>query len=68
MQSKRCASALFLGFCCYACLFAEDGASKTAAIRGQGMAENHAYSFLEGLCDQIGGRVTGSPGARQAIS
>ena len=37
------------------------------AIAGQGMMNDHAYQALEELSDQIGGRVTGSPQAQQAI-
>jgi len=38
-----------------------------AAVAGQGMMNDHAYHFLEELSDQIGGRVTGSSEAQQAI-
>jgi hypothetical protein len=37
------------------------------AIAGQGMMSNEAYSDLEELSDYIGGRVTGSSQASQAI-
>src|SRR5215472_5640708 len=37
------------------------------AIAGQGMMNNEAYNDLEELSDYIGGRVTGSPQAGQAI-
>src|ERR1051325_9309444 len=38
-----------------------------SAIAGQGMMQSHAYQDLEELCDQIGGRITGSPQAAQAV-
>jgi hypothetical protein len=38
----------------------------TATV-GQGMMNDHACRFLEESSDQIGGRVTGSPQARQGI-
>jgi len=38
-----------------------------AAIAGQGMLNSHANTILERLSDDIGGRVTGSPQAQQAI-
>src|SRR6185369_12423451 len=37
------------------------------AIAGQGMMSNEAFDDLEELSDYIGGRVTGSPEAGQAI-
>ena len=37
------------------------------AIAGQGMMSNEAYNDLEELSDYIGGRVTGSPQAGQAV-
>ena len=47
----------------------EDGTLPAlTAIAGQGMMNNHAYHDLEELSDQIGGRVTGSPEAQQALA
>jgi carboxypeptidase Q len=47
----------------------EDGTLPAlTAIAGQGMMNDHAYQDLEELSDQIGGRVTGSPQAQQAIA
>ncbi len=47
---------------------AADGTLRAlTAIAGQGMINDHAYQDLEELCDTIGGRVTGSPQASQAI-
>src|SRR5215475_1814809 len=47
---------------------AEDGTMPAlTAIAGQGMMSNEAYNDLEELSDYIGGRVTGSPQAGQAI-
>ncbi|HET9838299.1 MAG TPA: M20/M25/M40 family metallo-hydrolase [Candidatus Angelobacter sp.] len=47
---------------------AEDGTMPAlTAIAGQGMMSNEAYNDLEELSDYIGGRVTGSPEAGQAI-
>jgi carboxypeptidase Q len=37
------------------------------AIAGRGMMESDAYSYLEQLSDEIGGRVTGSPACARAI-
>ena len=37
------------------------------AIAGQGMMGSHAYSYLEELSDDIGGRVTGTPAGARAI-
>ncbi len=46
----------------------EDGTLPAlTAIAGQGMMNDHAYQDLEELSDQVGGRVTGSPQAQQAI-
>jgi carboxypeptidase Q len=46
----------------------EDGTLPAlTAIAGKGMMTCHAYDDLEELSDQIGGRVTGSPQAAQAI-
>src|ERR1051326_5525082 len=46
----------------------EDGTMPAlTAIAGQGMMSNEAYNDLEELSDYIGGRVTGSPQAGQAI-
>ena len=39
-----------------------------AAVAGQTAMDSHAYEYLEELSDDIGGRVTGSPQAAQAIS
>ena len=48
---------------------AEDGTLKAlTAIAGRGMMDSHAYDFLAELSDDIGGRVTGSPTAAQAIA
>ncbi len=47
---------------------AEDGTMPAlTAIAGQGMMSNEAYNDLEELSDYIGGRVTGSVQASQAI-
>lgn len=47
---------------------AQDGTLPAlTAIAGQGMMSNEAYNDLEELSDYIGGRVTGSPQAGQAI-
>ena len=47
---------------------AEDGTMPAlTAIAGQGMMSSEAYTDLEELSDYIGGRVTGSPQAAQAI-
>src|SRR6266436_396420 len=47
---------------------AQDGTMPAlTAIAGQGMMSNEAYDDLEELSDYIGGRVTGSPQAGQAI-
>jgi carboxypeptidase Q len=47
---------------------AEDGTlAPLTAIAGQGLMDSHAYQDLEELSDDIGGRVTGSPQAQQAI-
>jgi hypothetical protein len=47
---------------------AQDGTMPAlTAIAGQGMMSNEAYNDLEELSDYIGGRVTGSPEAGQAI-
>lgn len=37
------------------------------AIAGRGMMDSHVMDYLEELSDDIGGRVTGSPQAAQAI-
>ncbi|MGH9395397.1 MAG: hypothetical protein ACRD18_00920, partial [Terriglobia bacterium] len=37
------------------------------AIAGQGMMQSEAYSDLEYLSDYIGPRLTGAPGAKQAV-
>ena len=41
--------------------------SAMEAIAGKGLIHSHAYRFLEELTDNIGGRVTGTPQASQAI-
>ena len=41
---------------------------KLAAIAGEGMTDPRPYQYLEELSDDIGGRVTGSPQAAQAIA
>lgn len=47
---------------------ADDGTLPAlSAIAGQGMTNIHAYSELEDLSDDIGGRVTGSPQCNTAI-
>src|ERR1700741_3648836 len=47
---------------------AQDGTMPAlTAIAGQGMMSNEAYDDLEELSDYIGGRVTGSTQAGQAI-
>src|ERR1051325_1991333 len=47
---------------------AQDGTMPAlTAIAGQGMMSNQAFDDLEELSDYIGGRVTGSPEAGQAI-
>lgn len=47
---------------------AEDGTLPAlTAIAGHGMMKSHAFDALEDLSDYIGGRVTGSPQAAQAI-
>jgi carboxypeptidase Q len=47
---------------------AQDGTMPAlTAIAGQGMMSSEAYDDLEELSDYIGGRVTGSPQAGQAI-
>src|SRR5215467_145378 len=47
---------------------AQDGTMPAlTAIAGQGMMSNEAYDDLEELSDYIGGRVTGSPQAAQAV-
>lgn len=44
-----------------------DASPAMTAIAGQGMMNSHAYRMLEHLSDDIGGRLTGSPQAQQAI-
>jgi carboxypeptidase Q len=47
---------------------AEDGSLPgLTAIAGRGMMASHVDNYLEELSDNIGGRVTGSPQAAQAI-
>src|SRR6478735_11179400 len=47
---------------------AQDGTMPAlTAIAGQGMMSSEAYDDLEELSDYIGGRVTGSPEAGQAV-
>src|SRR5436190_10745508 len=47
---------------------AQDGTMPAlTAIAGQGMMSSEAYDDLEELSDYIGGRVTGSPQAAQAV-
>jgi len=45
----------------------EDG-TKPALVKiaGQGMLDSHAFQFLTELSDDVGSRVTGSPGERKA--
>ncbi|MFY9528351.1 MAG: M28 family peptidase [Candidatus Acidiferrales bacterium] len=48
---------------------ADDGTLPAlSAIAGQGAMTSHSYEFLEELSDDVGGRVTGSPQAAEAIS
>lgn len=48
---------------------ADDGTLPAlTAIAGQGAMNSHSYEFLEELSDDVGGRVTGSPQAAEAIS
>ena len=42
--------------------------SKLASIAGEAMMDGKPYQYLEELSDDIGGRVTGSPAAVQAIA
>jgi carboxypeptidase Q len=45
----------------------EDGTKPALTkIAGEGMMNSHAYQFLTELSDDIGARVTGSPGERKA--
>jgi len=74
------ASLIFL-FCFPLCADTRDGANPAepvapahdgtmpalTAIAGQGMMSTEAYDDLEELSDYIGGRVTGSPQAAQAV-
>ena len=46
----------------------EPPSSALTAIAGQGMLNSHANLYLERLSDDIGGRVTGSPQAKQAVN
>ena len=47
---------------------AEDGTLPAlTSIAGRGMMDSRAYDYLEELSDDIGGRVTGSPQAAQAV-
>ena len=47
---------------------AEDGSlAGLMAIAGHGMMNSHVDNYLEELSDNIGGRVTGSPQAAQAV-
>ena len=47
---------------------AEDGTLPAlAAIAGRGLMDSRAYSYLEELSDDIGGRVSGSPQAARAV-
>jgi carboxypeptidase Q len=47
---------------------AGDGTLKSlAAVAGEAMMDSHAYEYLTELSDDIGARVTGSPGASKAI-
>lgn len=41
---------------------------KLAAIAGEAMMDGKPYQYLEELSDDIGGRVTGTPAAAQAIA
>jgi len=46
---------------------AEDGTLEAlTTIAGKGMMQSHAYSELEELSDDVGGRVTGTPLAARA--
>ena len=46
----------------------EDG-TKAALVKiaGQGMLDSHAFQYLTELSDDVGARVTGSPGAQKGI-
>lgn len=67
---RKLLSSVFCG-----CLLAGVSLAQTApapsaaltAIAGQGMLNSHANLYLERLSDDIGGRVTGSPQAKQAV-
>jgi hypothetical protein len=45
----------------------KESLSAVIAIAGNGMMNSHPYEYLEDLSDNIGGRVTGTPQAQQAI-
>lgn len=48
---------------------AQDGTLPAlTSIAGQATIDNHALNYLEELSDTIGGRVTGSPQAKEAIN
>ena len=46
----------------------EDG-TKPALVKiaGEGMLDSHAFQYLTELSDDVGARVTGSPGAQKAV-
>ncbi len=47
---------------------AEDGTlPELARVAGEGMMNSHAYDYLTELSDEVGARVTGTPGAQQGI-
>ena len=41
---------------------------KLASIAGEAMMDEKPYQYLEELSDDVGGRVTGTPQAAQAIA
>jgi hypothetical protein len=47
---------------------AEDGTlPELARVAGEGMMNSHAYDYLTELSDEVGARVTGTPGAQKGI-
>src|SRR5229473_282867 len=46
----------------------EDGTKPALAkIAGEGMMNSHAFQYLTELSDNVGARVTGTPGAQKAV-
>src|ERR1700722_2970473 len=45
----------------------EEAEQSLNAIVGNAMMNGHVYEYLEELSDTIGGRVTGTPQAQQAV-